>query len=99
MPNDYDLKTSLREWCTCPQCLVVWEHPETTNDGADWAWVKARYGGPMACDVCGTLSEPVPRNQKRGLAKLLGNDMRRVIEAPRTDTPPNRTMHPEEREP
>lgn len=79
VPNHYDLKTSLREWCTCPTCFLVWTHPETTNDGADWDWVKARYGSSVTCPNCGATSEPVPRNQKRGLTKVFGGDMRRLI--------------------
>lgn len=100
VPNDFDLKTSLREWCTCPQCFLVWEHPETTNDRADWEWVKARYGGLVTCDACGTISEPIPRSQKHGLAKLLGNDMRCVVKGPPAGQPlTDRILPTEEREP
>lgn len=100
IPNDYDLKTSLREWCTCPKCFIVWEHPETTNDGADWQWVKVRYGGIVTCDACGARSVPEPRNHKHGLAKVLGNDMRRLFDEPTECSPPIlKNPSCEEREP
>ncbi len=82
MPPQFDLKTSLRQWCTCPHCLIVWDHPETTYDRGDWDWVKARYMGPTPCPQCGAISEITPRDHKRGLAKIFGNQARHLVSIP-----------------
>ena len=85
IPVDFDLKTSLREWCTCPHCYLVWEHPETTNDRGDWDWVKARYMGRIPCPQCGAISEAVLWENKRGMAKVFGNQSRHLVSVPNED--------------
>ncbi len=77
--REFDLKTPLREWCTCPKCLVVWTHRETMDHGADWTWAKERYSGPTRCSECGTISAAVTQEQRRSSPRNLRNEDRVIV--------------------
>lgn len=68
----------LRQFCTCPRCQVVWDHPETPHLARDWAWARERYGGMVRCPYCGAESAPqTPENCP--LPKRLKTSDRRML--------------------
>ena len=83
--NDWDPKIPLREWCTCPHCLVVWTHKETMNDKADWEWAKERYTEPTTCSECGTVSVAIRKEERKSLPRHIRNEDRRIIVADAKD--------------
>ena len=94
--HDWDPKTPLREWCTCPHCLVVWTHKETMHDKADWEWAKAHYSEPTTCSECHTISVPIRKDERKSLPFRMRNEKRRIISGPEPDSesPPVETAEP-----
>ena len=56
-----DSYISLREFCTCPGCRVVWTHMETGNLSSDEKWARARYTGKTQCIECDLVTEAIPK--------------------------------------
>lgn len=56
-----DTYSTLREYCTCPGCQVVWTHLESGNWKADWAYAKRNYAQETQCMECGLVTEAIPK--------------------------------------
>ena len=87
--REFDLKTPLREWCTCPHCLVVWTHKETMHHDKDWEWARAHYSDPYICPECGTMSVPIRKQERKTLPRRIRNEDRRIISGPLIDNAPS----------
>jgi len=85
-----DTYSTLREYCTCPECKVVWTHLESGNWKADWAYARENYSRETQCMECGLITEAIPKQTFR---ESLRGEYRRTV-----DRVPDRAPAPEEEE-
>lgn len=76
--KEFDPLNPIRQFCTCPHCLLVWTHQETFNHKHDWIWAHDHYDGPIQCPECDTISEMIPVKDLRFRDRIRGN-VRRAI--------------------
>ena len=88
-----DSYTSLREYCTCPNCRAVWLHTETGNLRKDWQYASANYSQEVQCMECGMITEAIP---KPTIWQQMRSQRRRTVDHPLV--PPDLSIPHHERE-
>ena len=77
-----DAWMTLREFCTCPVCHVVWTHKETRDIKQDWHWARLHYQAPFRCTECGWTTEAIPRPTFR---QFFRGEVRQLVETEEDD--------------
>ena len=78
----YDENEDIRDYCTCPNCHIIWPHYETAKMPyiERGRWAKEHYGqGPYQCPECGTWSEAL---EKPGFWQRMRGEYRRIVPPP-----------------
>ena len=100
-PSSFEVSTwgtdrymSLREYCTCPQCQVVWTHKETGNLDADWQWAKTHYQSAYPCPECGLITAALVKPTWK---QTWHDEYRQLVETEPSANPCGDNHHEEDR--